>query len=316
MSEPINKILASTSQSFTDAEKEIARNNIGAMPASASAGISTVYHDSNFTGSGTSASPIGLASAVWQMDGTNTTVMRPGSVQYSAGSLSSLHAGNYSDWESTHWTAQADSMKLRISNDSGVSAQVDLSSIQRWNNLTTLSANNGLTGDGTSGSPFGLDSAIRFESGDSANSVGRRGSTVSTTQRTAWYYAAFASFENNSSATANYRADRAEFSDPSGSEQVDRSSIYRWNHPDYYCIIRKPGANTTQYVTTANYPSGLTADARLDILNLGPTAAGSNYVVYDRNSQGATRTLSAGQSGTVWWDSQASAWTTLGTANE
>lgn len=281
MSETINKILASTAQSFSNAEKEIARNNIGAMAASASL---QVTHDSTLSGSGTSSSPLGLNSAV---------------------------------------TLSSTNPYFGLADSTG-SAAMYRSSIDLWNSyssftgstFTGCSANNGITGDGTSGSPVGLSSTIRFESGDSANSIGRRGSTVSTTLRTAWYYAAFASFENSNSATANYRASEAQFSDPSGTEQVDRSSIYRWNHPTYYCIIKTPGANTTQYVTTASYPTGLTANTRLDILNLGPTAAGYNYVVYERNSQGATRTLSAGQSGTVWWDANASAWTTLGTANE
>ena len=91
MSEQINKVLASTAQSFTTAQQAQARANIGAMPqASASAfepkityaydsdsaissingsaiggqGGGSVYHDSNLTGSGMSGSPLGVADKV------------------------------------------------------------------------------------------------------------------------------------------------------------------------------------------------------------------------------------------------------------
>lgn len=281
MSEQINKVLASTSQAFTDAEKEIARNNIGAMPASASL---QVTHDSTLSGSGTSGSPLGLNSSV---------------------------------------TLSSTNPYFGLADSTG-SAAMYRSSIDLWNSYSSItgstftgcSANNCITGDGTSGSPLGISSVVKVESGGSAASLSRRGVTVEVSGlRTAWYYAAFASFEKDT-ATANLYADCATFANASGTERVDASSIYRWNHPTYYCIIKTPGANTTQHVTTASYPTGLTANTRVDILNLGPTAAGYNYVVYERNSNGATRTLSAGQSGTVWWDAAASAWTTLGTANE
>lgn len=370
MSEIINKILASTAQSFSNAEKEIARNNIGALAASAS-GIQSVNHDTNLTGSGTSSSPLGINIPItftggngtgshiegniypttWMMSGSSTGDSVFGTAsKYTASATASMFGFNAHlvDSANIHKRQSLNEVGLQIVNGNSdpnytgiymintgahpyfritegtASSYIYRSSIDLWNSyssftgstFTGCSANNGLTGDGTSGSPVGLSSTIRFESGDSANSIGHRGSTVSTTLRTAWYYAAFASFENSNSATANYRASDAQFSDPSGTEQVNRSSIYRWNHPTYYCIIKTPGANTTQHVTTASYPTGLTENTRLDILNLGPTAAGYNYVVYERNSQGATRTLSAGQSGTVWWDANASAWTTLGTANE
>lgn len=172
--------------------------------------------------------------------------------------------------------------------------------------FTGCSAGNCISGNGTSGSPLGISSTIRIEDGNSAASMAKRGLTVSVDgMRTAWYYAAFASFEKNT-ATANYYADYAEYSNASGTGRVDYSSIYTWNHPNYYCIIRTPAASTTNVVTTANYPTGLTADARLDIVHLGDTSY--SYVVYDRDSSGNTRSLSAGQTGTVWWIATASSW--------
>ena len=73
MSEQINKVLASTAQSFTTAEQKQARDNIGAMAASASslfystsnpsAFISGVSHDSNLSGNGRTT-PLGLNTSV------------------------------------------------------------------------------------------------------------------------------------------------------------------------------------------------------------------------------------------------------------
>ena len=73
MSEMINKVLASTAQSFTTAEQKQARDNIGAMAASASslfystsnpsAFISGVSHDSNLSGNGRTT-PLGLNTSI------------------------------------------------------------------------------------------------------------------------------------------------------------------------------------------------------------------------------------------------------------
>jgi hypothetical protein len=124
---------------------------------------------------------------------------------------------------------------------------------------------------------------------------------------TSWHYAAFVSLESNT-ATADLYANKLRMKDTGHTsyEFVDPSSIYTWNHPNYYCIVKTPAASTTNVVTTASYPTGLTADARLDIVHLGDTSY--SYVVYDRDSSGNTRSLSAGQTGTVWWIATASAW--------
>lgn len=73
MSEQINKVLASTAQSFSTAEQKQARDNIGAMAASASslfystsnpsAFISGVSHDSNLSGNGRTT-PLGLNTSI------------------------------------------------------------------------------------------------------------------------------------------------------------------------------------------------------------------------------------------------------------
>lgn len=82
MSETINKVLASTAQAFTTAEKLQARTNIDAQKSitfnysgstitaidGSAVGqpnaLTEVVHDSNLSGSGTSGSPLGLASVI------------------------------------------------------------------------------------------------------------------------------------------------------------------------------------------------------------------------------------------------------------
>ena len=82
MSEQINKVLASTAQAFSTAEKKQARDNIDAQQSitfnysgssitaingsaiAQSGALTFVTHDDNLTGSGTSGSPLGLASEI------------------------------------------------------------------------------------------------------------------------------------------------------------------------------------------------------------------------------------------------------------
>lgn len=377
MSEQINKVLASTAQSFSEAEQAQARDNIGAMAATATGMSINIEHDSNLSGSGTSSSPLGLASSISLQQISpyyQETYASAGHITVSSTSngfadvtvyqnpssyniinqtgLSVMHTASgvgdgriYSHYGETfdlHYNAgqywlkriYVDASGIRITSngapgyrsvygfgtaqftdDSGSTwEEVSPSAIRKWNSYTegAVSAGNCISGNGTSGSPLGISSVIQIESGDSAASMSRRGLTVSVdSSRTAWYYAAFASFEKNT-ATANYYADYAEYINASGAGRVDYSSIYSWNHPSYYCIIKRPAANTTITVTTASYPTGLTANARLDLVNLGDTGLSYNYVVYDRNSTGGTRTLHAGESGTIWWDASVSAWTEQG----
>lgn len=82
MSEQINKVLASTAQSFTTAEQKQARDNIDAQKSISYSysgftitaidgsavgqpdALTKVVHDDNLSGSGTTASPLGLASEI------------------------------------------------------------------------------------------------------------------------------------------------------------------------------------------------------------------------------------------------------------
>ena len=322
MSEQINKVLADRPQSFDSAQQAQARDNIGAMAASASAnfGLTSVSANAPVTGNGTSGSPLGLSSRVTLASAGAMNDMTPLYQQFTAAGLSSLHQAGYSDYEQAHYTSWQDPQKVIFKTDSGAQEQVDYSSIQRWNSYsagTPVTTNNCISGDGTSGTPLGISSTVRIESSNSAASLSRRGVTVTIDgSRTAWYYAAFANFEDGNGWTSNYRADYADYNNGTSSGRVDASSIYRWNHPQYYCIT--PDVSTGNvYLTQADYPTGITGDARLDICPFGSTAHPEYCVNYEAGNYGGTADLypSANQydypwmrSATLWWDSANNEW--------
>lgn len=249
MSEQINKVLASTAQSFNTAEKKQARDNIDAMAASASslfygtsnpsAFISGVDHDSNLSGNGRTT-PLGLnTSIVIERYGDSAHITydsfgligEGGSPVFSAtrGDIyMSGHAGNasspytanyglqgmhvYGTDTYNHITATAtlhysgatfvegtDSANIKatgITLYTNVDGDqlVDASSVVRWNSYSSLSgftgcsANNNISGDGTSGSPLGLSSRIFFSDSTASSDYGPEGASMSATPYTSTYY--------------------------------------------------------------------------------------------------------------------------------
>ena len=265
---------------------------------------------------------------------------------------------------------------------SGAGRTVSIDDIDRWNAMTAgvMNTNNGVTGNGSTSSPIGLSSRIEFPSAASGAAVGHRGMTVSSTNNTAWYYGAFASFEA-ATASANYRASEAEFSNASGTAVVNKSSIDRWNSysaglwnesgnslstgyggyqvsaawqynetgnwaartvaisgsPDQtmYGFQSKPNGTATYGVNAAGafvripqqnyftylfhvtgamvhqfdleiFPTGLTADARLDFVNLC-SAASAN--IKTDTFHGTTSNINPGESATMWYIATANIWT-------
>lgn len=135
MSEQINKVLASTAQSFSEAEQAQARANIGAAAASAS-----VYHDSNMTGAGTSASPLGLSSQVKFTNGTSATNVAPGAISATSHVATTWMGPGAFEVSNTvaNKTAYMVGGSLTFT-DTATSEKVNISSIQRWNSYSSLS---------------------------------------------------------------------------------------------------------------------------------------------------------------------------------
>lgn len=249
MSEQINKVLASTAQSFSTGEQKQARDNIGAMAASASslfysmsnpsAFISGVEHDSNLSGNGRTT-PLGLNTSITlAKNGESATLAYDhltlansdndpiisaanGDIYMSghAGNASSPYTANYGlqgmhvygTDTYNHITATAtlrysggtfvegdDSAKIKatgltLHTTADGDQLVDASSVVRWNSYSSLSgftgcsANNCISGDGTSSSPLGLSSRIFFTDGTASSDFGPKGASMSATPYTSTYY--------------------------------------------------------------------------------------------------------------------------------
>ena len=138
MSEQINKVLASTAQSFSEAEQAQARANIGAAAAS-SVGLTGVYHDANLTGSGTSAEPLGLSSQVRFSNSTSATNIAPGAISATSHVATTWMGPGAFELDNSVYsqTARLVGGSLTFS-DSATSERVNISSIQRWNSYSSL----------------------------------------------------------------------------------------------------------------------------------------------------------------------------------
>lgn len=134
MSEQINKILASTSQAFSTAEQKIARDNISAQAKLTYAysgstitaidgsavgqvgALSAVYRDSNLSGSGTSGSPLGLASTI------NLTNSLPYSAAYGTYSVEFSSPSSRAVYGVSNMSISASSNVYWSADESGVEA--------------------------------------------------------------------------------------------------------------------------------------------------------------------------------------------------
>ena len=108
MSEQINRILADRAQNFTTAEQAQARDNIGAMAASASSlyystsnpsgFISAVNHDSNLSGSGTVGVPLGLNSSIVFTSSNRQNTVQSDKMELTAKVNPLVFSGTYRPW--------------------------------------------------------------------------------------------------------------------------------------------------------------------------------------------------------------------------
>lgn len=270
---------------------------------------------------------------------------------------------------------------------SGSSEVVDQSSIRRWNSysaglFTGASANNCITGDGSTGSPLGLSSKIKLETSYSSLSLQPNYILVNNHVGSSQIGNAYVTLTTPlfGGATAHLNDSALRFTDSSNhTAQVDISSIDKWNAslwnesgnslstgwggnqvsaasqyndgpgnwaartvkmsgmPDQtlYGFQSKPAGTATYGVNQAGafvaipqsnyftylfhetgatvhtfdleiYPTGLTANARLDFVNLC-SAASAN--VKTDSFHGSTSNINPGESATMWYIATADIWT-------
>lgn len=264
MTEPINKILATTSQAFTTAQQAQARTNIDAQK-------SIAYSYSGQAITGIDGSAVGLSSNYGYSGNTITSI--------DGSAVGKISTYGYSGDRIT---------------------SIDGSAV----GLSTVSVNNGITGNGSSAQPLGVSSSLTFSDSLAKASISPSTLRMSGDSSTAILNAGTFGIFNSSQESVNLYPNAMWFTDSKhNTAEVTKGSIDRWNSPPYQIKVYKP-TTATQYLSTSDYPKyPAGVDGTFVIVNLGQ----GPYVTYP-DSQGATANVPKNQSAQLIWDSQASSW--------
>lgn len=287
MSEQINKVLASTSQAFTTAEQAQARANIGAAAAS-SVGLPAVYHDSNLTGSGTSAEPLGLSSTIKLENSLSATKIGPAYVS-AANHVGTAYMGPNEVYVNTklyHESAQLLGGRLTFW-DTATSEKVDIGSIQRWNSMTPWNESGNSLGSGYGGNR--VSAASQYNYGNAYSNWACR--EVECDGVPAQQLYGFQTPPSTGSATY----------------LVNGNGHFVENRTPYEChVFNVTGDEINEdWLDPSAFPSGLPYDMRMDFMVYG---TGNGYVWLRLDDGGATADLRTGESASLFYDHTASSW--------
>ena len=169
MTEPINKILATTSQAFTTAQQAQARANIGAQKSIAysysgqtitgidgsavgntttygysgdritsidgsAVGLSTVSANNGITGNGSSSQPLGVSSSLTFSDSLSKASISPNALRMSGNaSTASLNAGTFGILKSNQESVYVNPTAMWFTDSAHNTSEVTKASIERWN---------------------------------------------------------------------------------------------------------------------------------------------------------------------------------------
>lgn len=293
MPEQINKVISNLPQAFTTAEQKQARDNIGAMAASASsefapasAGFSGVSANNYITGNGTSGSPLGLSSRAKFENSLSATLIGPNELSVH-NHVGTSYVGNAFLNLSVNYnggaTAYMNPSALRFTDSANHSAQVDISSIDRWNSNVWNESGNSLS-TGIGGNQVTAASQYNDGAGNwAARTVGISGLPDQTLY----------GFQSKPNGTATYGINAA-------------GAFVRIPQQNYFTyLFHVTGAMSHQFDTEI-FPTGLTADARLDFVNLC-SAASAN--IKTDSFHGTTANINPGESATMWYIATAGIWT-------
>lgn len=288
MSEQINKVLASTSQAFSDAQKAQARANIGALAESA-AGLSAVYTDSNLSGDGSSATPLGLNSACLWKTSTSGTRVGPGIIYMSSHNNTSIASVGYFEVANPIFSASStwDGRHLQFMDGSGQQEQVDLSSIQKWNSMTPWAESGNSLGTGYGGAR--VYAASQYNYGNAYSNWACREVECDGVPNQQLY---------------GFQAPPATAS----AKYLVNGNGHFVEHPSpYECHMFNVSGNDTieDWLYPSAYPTGLPYDMRMDFVVYG---TGGGAVVVNLDVAGSTADLRTGESATMFYDHTASSW--------
>lgn len=337
MSEKIPSVLATLPQSFTTAEQKIGRDNIGAQAAgnyvsastfnnfsahvesakqdasamsayvpysaiSADAGsaITSINGSSvgKFTGvsagncisgDGTSGSPLGLSSKVRLENSYSAVELQPnyilvnnhvGSAQIGNAYVRLTYPLNGGS------TAHLNNTALTFIDSSNHTAQVDISSIDKWNSYSAGSWNESGNSLSTGFGGNQVDSASQYN--DGAGNWSCRTVKMSGTPDQNLY-----GFQSKPNGTAT-------------AYMVNPAGAFIQYQPTYFCKLYHKTGSVYESLDTSIYPTGLTADARLDFINL---CSGCSANIKTDTFHGTTADIDPGMSATMWYIASADIWT-------
>lgn len=190
MTAPINKILATTSQAFTTAQQAQARANIDAQKS-----IAYSYSGSTITG----------------IDGS--AVGKINSYGYSGDTITSIDGSAVGKINSYGYSGD------RITS-------IDGSAV----GLNSVSANNGITGNGSSSQPLGVSSSLTFSDSLAKASISPNALRMSGNSSTAILNAGTFGMLNSSQESVYVYSNAIWFSDSAhNTAEVTKGSIERWN---------------------------------------------------------------------------------------
>ena len=343
MSEQINKVLASTAQSFSTAEQKQARDNIGAMAASASslfystsnpsAFISGIDHDSNLSGNGATI-PLGLNTSITLAKNRESATLAYDhlTLTYSdndpiisasnADIYMSGHAGNASSPYTARYGLQGMSIygtdtynhitataTLRYSGATFVEG-TDSAKIKATGMTLHTNADGDQLVDASSVVRWNSYSSMAGNWNESGNSLstGFGGNKITA-----------ASQYNDGAGNWSCRTVkmsglpdqdlygfRAKPQGTAASYMINQAGAFIAYQSNYFCYLYHRTGSDTEVLDTSFYPTGLTTNARLDFVNL--CSARTANIKTD-TFHGNTATIDPGQSATMWYIATAGYWT-------
>lgn len=238
------------------------------------------------SGDGTSGSPLGLSSKIKLETSYSAVEIQPNYIRVN-NHVGSSHIGNaYVTLENPLGggaTAQMVASALRFTDSANHMAQVDISSIDKWNSsLWNESANSLSTGFGGSQAT----AASQFPDG-AGNWACRRVKCQGIPDQDLY------GFQQKPAGTAT-------------AYMVNPAGAFVQYQSNYYCYLYHKTGSVYESLDTSIYPTGLTANARLDFVNLC-SAASAN--IKTDTFHGSTADIDPGESATMWYIATADIWT-------
>ena len=292
----INKVLASTAQAFNTAEQAQARENIGALAASASsqfapasAAFTGVSANNCITGNGTSGSPLGLSGKVRLETSYSAVELQPNYILVN-NHVGSAQIGN-SYVRLTYplnggSTAHLNNSALTFIDSANNSHVVDGSSIDKWNSYSAGSWNESGNSVSTGFGGNKVGSASQYN--DGAGNWSCRTVKMSGIPDQRLY-----GFQSKPQGTGT-------------AYMVNPAGAFVQYQPTYFCKLYHRTGAVYEDLGTSIYPTGLTANARLDFVNL---CSGCSANIMTDTFHGNTAVMDPGDSATMWYIASADIWT-------